>query len=125
CIFALGCGGICAGRCGASSSAQQAWFESFSTGDRRFKPIGSKRSHLTAVADCRHCNRNGSKLMDMLALAVAVLSLIISVAAYCRSGAKQNISAIAQRAADEVTANIKAGYQRSRRVIADLQSRLA
>jgi uncharacterized phage infection (PIP) family protein YhgE len=77
--------------------------------------------------------------MDMLALAVAVLSLIISVAAYCRSGAKQNISAIeralnqkleqisaiAQRAADEVTANIKAGYQRSRRVIADLQSRLA
>ncbi len=77
--------------------------------------------------------------MDMLALAVAVLSLIISVAAYWRSGTKQNIdaieralnqklarvSALAQHASDEVTAKIKAGYEHSRRVIADLQSRLA
>jgi hypothetical protein len=77
--------------------------------------------------------------MDVLALAVAALSLIISMAAYFRSGAKQpmgaaeralnqkleRIGALAQHAADEIAANIRAGYQRSQREIAELQSRLA
>jgi hypothetical protein len=76
--------------------------------------------------------------MDILALGIAILSLIISIRAYYRSGDREpiaslerafdqklsRVSAIAQHAADEVTAKIKAGYERSRRVIADLQSRL-
>jgi hypothetical protein len=76
--------------------------------------------------------------MDILALGIAILSLIISIRAYYRSGDREpitslerafdqklaRVSAIAQHAADEVTAKIKAGYERSRRVIAELQSRL-
>ena len=37
----------------------------------------------------------------------------------------ERIGALAQHAADEIAANIRAGYQRSHRDIAELQSRLA
>ena len=77
--------------------------------------------------------------MEILALGISILSLIISMRAYYRSGHRQvtaslahgfeqklaRVNALAQHAANGVTAQIKTGYERSRRVIADLQSRLA
>jgi hypothetical protein len=77
--------------------------------------------------------------MEIVALVIAVVSLIVAVTAYYRSGDKQDIGAVEQRlddkidrlgivaqnAAASVEANIRAGYERSIRVIAGLQSRVA
>ena len=77
--------------------------------------------------------------MEILTLGISILSLIISMRAYYRCSHRQvsaapeaaldqklaRVDALAQHAATGVTAQIKTGYERSRRVIADLQSRLA
>ncbi|TMA88538.1 MAG: hypothetical protein E6J74_27155, partial [Deltaproteobacteria bacterium] len=62
--------------------------------------------------------------MEILALCISVLSLIVSFAAYYRSGGQRDVRALertinekierlntmAQRAADNVAARLKAGY---------------
>jgi hypothetical protein len=77
--------------------------------------------------------------MEILTLGISILSLIISMRAYYRCSHRQvsaaleaafdqklaRVDALAQHAATGVTAQIKAGYEHSRRVIADLESRLA
>jgi hypothetical protein len=77
--------------------------------------------------------------MEILSLSIAVLALIIALAAYYRSGNNKTIHALeralnekidrlgvmAQRAAGNVAASVRAGYERSIRMIADLQSRVA
>jgi len=77
--------------------------------------------------------------MEILTLGISILSLIISMRAYYRCSHRQvsaaleaafdqklaRVDALAQHTATGVTAQIKAGYEHSRRVIADLQSRLA
>ena len=77
--------------------------------------------------------------MEILALCISVLSLILVSVAYYRSGGQQDIrllerglnekierlSAMAQRATDSVAASVRAGYERSIRVISDLQSQVA
>jgi len=77
--------------------------------------------------------------MESVSLFIAVLALIIASAAYYRSGSKkpirvleraidekiQRLSAMTQRVADNVAATVKAAYERSIRMISDLQSRVA
>src|SRR5438093_40579 len=77
--------------------------------------------------------------MEILALCISVLSLILASVAYYRSGGRQDIrllerglnekterlSAMAQRATDSVAASVRAGYERSIRMISDLQSQVA
>lgn len=77
--------------------------------------------------------------MESVSLFIAVLALVIASAAYYRSDSKkpiraleraidekiQRISAMTQRAADNVAATVKAAYERSIRMISDLQSRVA
>jgi DNA anti-recombination protein RmuC len=77
--------------------------------------------------------------MESLSLFIAVLALIVASAAYYRSGSKkpiraleramdekiQRLSAMTQRVADNVAATVKAAYERSIRMISDLQSRVA
>jgi len=77
--------------------------------------------------------------MEILALCISVLSLIVSFAAYYRSGGQRDVRALertinekierlntmAQRAADNVAARLKAGYERNICTIAALQSRVA
>lgn len=77
--------------------------------------------------------------MEILSLLIAVLALMIASAAYYRSGSKKRIHSLecglnekierlgakTQRAADGVAAMVRAGYQRSIRTIAGLQSRVA
>lgn len=76
--------------------------------------------------------------MEILALCILTLSLIISCLAYYRSGRKadgavdqaldqkiERVSSVAKRAADGVAARLRAGYERSLRMISDLQARVA
>jgi len=77
--------------------------------------------------------------MESVSLFIAVLALVIASAAYYRSGSKkpiraleraidekiQRLSTMTQRVADNVAATVKAAYERSIRMISDLQSRVA
>ena len=77
--------------------------------------------------------------MEILALCIAALSLIVSIAAYYRSGRHRDrhaleptlneklerLSVISQRADDDATAHRKARYERNLRTIAALRSRVA
>src|SRR5918992_1945594 len=77
--------------------------------------------------------------MENVALTILSLSLIISCLAYYRSGRKndlgtvertldqkiERVSLLAKRAADSVAARLRAGYERSLRMISDLQARVA
>jgi len=77
--------------------------------------------------------------MEILTLGISILALIIGMRAYYRCRHRQvsaalttafdqklaRVDALAQHAATGVTAQTKAGYEHSRRVIADLESRLA
>jgi len=77
--------------------------------------------------------------MEIIILCIAALALVVAVVAYCRSGASRNqravdrarddkierLTATAKRAADSVAAHVRAGYQRSIRIIDGLQSRVA
>jgi hypothetical protein len=77
--------------------------------------------------------------MEIVVLCIVVLTLILSCAAYYRSGRKQDLGALEQalnqkierlgsvtkRAADSVAASVRAGYERNLRMLSDLQARVA
>jgi hypothetical protein len=77
--------------------------------------------------------------MEILTLCISILSLIIGSVAYYRSGGKQDMRALEQtltnrieelgatvrRASDSVAATVRAGYERSTRIISDLQAQVA
>jgi hypothetical protein len=77
--------------------------------------------------------------MEILALAIAVLALMLSLAVYCRSREPragraveteldekiQRVSAMAQRITDAIAGRVRAAYERHIRTIEGLKSRVA